>query len=103
MEINKSYKKELTEGYLNSLGYRLLNYKNIKASEYIFELNTKLYPKSANVYDSYAEALLNKGDTVNSLKNYKKSLELNPQNKNAADIIKRIEKENIKKTQTDEK
>ena len=31
------------------------------------------YPGSANVYDSYGDALIAKGDTVNALLNFKKA------------------------------
>ena len=63
---------EVEEGNLNQLGYRLLQNGNIEESLKIFKLNIDEYPKSANVYDSYGDALLEKGDSLNALKHFKK-------------------------------
>lgn len=49
----------------------------------VFKLNTLLFPKSWNVYDSYGEILENLGNRKEAIINYKKSLELNPDNTNA--------------------
>jgi len=57
----------------------------------IFNLNVKMNPKSANAYDSLAEAYMNSGDTENAIRNYKKSLELNPDNTNAKEMLKKLE------------
>ena len=56
----------------------------------IFKLIIEAYPKSANVYDSLAEACMQIGDMRNAVKNYEKSLELNPENSNAIEILKRL-------------
>ncbi len=84
-------KVEFTESELNSLGYQLLGIKNIKAAIEIFKLNVEAYPASFNVYDSLGEAYLANGDDKLAIENYRKSLELNPQNLNAVRIIKEIE------------
>ena len=57
----------------------------------IFQLNTELYPTSANVYDSYGECLLAMNKKAEAISAYKKSLELNPKNTNASKIIKSLE------------
>ncbi len=57
---------------LNFLGYELLGDSKVDESIAIFKLNLEEYPNSANVYDSYGDALLVKGDTINALKNFKK-------------------------------
>ena len=49
-----------------------------------------LYPKSANLYDSLAEAYFYNKDYSNAILNYKKSLELNPKNQNANDRLKQL-------------
>jgi Tfp pilus assembly protein PilF len=51
-----------------------------------------LYPDSVNVYDSPAEAYMRSGDTKNTIKNYKRSLELDPENDNAREMLKKLEK-----------
>lgn len=60
------------ENELNFLGYELLEDKKLEEAIGIFKLNLEEYPKSANAYDSYGDALLTKGDTVNALINLKK-------------------------------
>ena len=44
----------------------------------MFEYNISNFPKSANVYDSLGEAYMIKGDKAQAIKNYKKSLKLDP-------------------------
>jgi hypothetical protein len=39
-------------------------------------MNIQNYPKSSNVYDSYADLLVAEKDTVNAIANYKKALTL---------------------------
>ena len=64
--------------------------KKIKEAIEIFKLNVKAYPDSWNVYDSLGEAYMVSGDKKRAIKNYKKSVNLNPENKNAIEIIKRL-------------
>ena len=56
----------------------------------IFKLNVKLFPQSFNVYDSLAESYMKKGNLELAVKNYTKSLELNPNNRNATEMLKKI-------------
>jgi CubicO group peptidase (beta-lactamase class C family) len=77
----------LSEDELNAWGYKLLGEKKQNEALSIFKLNVSLYPKSANTYDSLAETLESTGNKADALLNYKKSLALNPKNKNAADRI----------------
>jgi len=81
------------EFVLNSLGYSYLNKDEIQKAIHIFRLNTKLFPGSSNTYDSLGEALLKSGEKDSATKNYKKSLELNPNNKNAKKILEQLRKE----------
>lgn len=88
-------KLELPEFKLNYLGLQLLyNKETTEKSIRVFEFATQIYPNSANLFDSLGEAYLYKGDTSNSVLNYRKSLELNPQNENAELLIKRLEESN---------
>jgi hypothetical protein len=66
------------EAQLNVYGYELLGLgQNDKAIE-ILALTTERYPKSPNAWDSLGEAYAIKGDKANAIKNFKKSLSLNP-------------------------
>ncbi len=87
-------KKEHVEAYnfndeneLNNLGYQLINDNRIDDAIKIFELLVSEFPNSPNPYDSLGEAYLANNNTELALKNYKKSLELNPKNENAEKII----------------
>ncbi|WP_075351959.1 dienelactone hydrolase family protein [Algoriphagus marinus] len=82
---------ELPEGKLNYLGLQLLyNRETTPKSIRVFEFATQIYPTSANLFDSLGEAYLYQGDTSMSIVNYQKSLDLNPQNENAATVLKRL-------------
>jgi hypothetical protein len=45
-----------SENEFNALGYRLMQTGKLKDALEVFKLNVELYPESANVYDSLAEA-----------------------------------------------
>lgn len=80
----------VSEQMINGLGYMLLNQNMDTDALDIFQLNTELYPDAFNTYDSYGEVLLKLGKKEDAIKAYKKSLELNPQNDNAANVLKKI-------------
>lgn len=94
-EIELYYKNNYNGGFLppendiNSLGYSFLINNPKKALTY-FKLNVKNYPKSSNAFDSLGEVYFNLGDKVNALKSYKKSFDLDPNNKNALKMIKQL-------------
>lgn len=81
---------ELQEQAINSLGYRYLSENNVEAARSVFEVNVFAFPSSFNVYDSYAEVLMKNGDKEEAIANYQKSLELNPGNSNAVDMLKKL-------------
>jgi tetratricopeptide (TPR) repeat protein len=88
-QYNKGNQAEykITEEDVNSFGYELLsNNKNDEALK-IFRLNTILYPKGYNTFDSYGEVLLKLGNKTEAVKAYRRSLELNPENENAKKIL----------------
>jgi CubicO group peptidase (beta-lactamase class C family) len=80
-----------SETDLNDWAYRMLNGggKPKEALE-IFKLNVFLYPTSANVYDSVGEAYAANGERELAIKNYKRSLELDPKNTNAVQQLKKL-------------
>ncbi len=67
-----------TEGELNIYGYQLLGQQKFDKAIEIFEMNTKKHPESANAWDSLGEAYALKGDKKNAIKNFKKSLSMDP-------------------------
>ena len=78
------------ENELNNYGYVLLKMKKVSIAIEFFKMNIVLFPKSANVYDSLGEAYMRSGDRKKAIQNYKKSLELNPNNTNAAKMLQRL-------------
>ncbi|HEX6849448.1 MAG TPA: hypothetical protein VF144_20825, partial [Chitinophagaceae bacterium] len=56
MATDPKYRYVNFERKINQGGYDLLNSQQTDGALFVFELNTKLYPKSANVWDSFAEA-----------------------------------------------
>lgn len=82
-----------TEGSINNLGYRLLGANRVEHAIEIFKLNVESYPQSANAYDSLAEAYMVNGNKELAIRNYEKSLELNPANANAVVMLKKLRSE----------
>ena len=68
----------LRENSLNSKGYELLNEGMHDEAICLFRINTKLYPKSANTYDSLGDAYSAKGEIELAVESYKSALEAIP-------------------------
>jgi CubicO group peptidase (beta-lactamase class C family) len=82
---------DFAEPELNRLGYQLLRNGKPKEAIEIFKLNVEAYPQGFNAYDSLAEAYMTINERELAIQNYKKSLELNPNNTNATEILKRLD------------
>lgn len=89
IEINKEQYQSLSfvEDVLNLAGYQYLNQEKFDDAIKVFSLNVNLFPSSWNAYDSLGEAYLKAGKKDLAIENYKKSVELNPNNVNAQKII----------------
>ena len=75
---------------INNLGWQTAEDGNIDEAIKLFELNLLAYPDHYDPWDSYAEAILIKGgkDYLDkAIKNFEKSLELNPGNNNAVNRL----------------
>lgn len=91
--LKKTTGIELPEGSLNNLGLQLtFNPATSNDGINIFLLATKLYPASANLFDSLAEAYLFTGKTDLAIENFKRSLSLDAHNQNAIDRLKQLSK-----------
>jgi hypothetical protein len=80
----------LIEGEMNKAGYQLLKDGKVKEAIAVFKLNVAEFPTSSNAYDSLGEAFLKDGGKLLAIYNYKKSLELNVENSNATEILKKL-------------
>jgi len=81
---------DFKEGQLNSLGYELLQGARVKDAIEIFKLNVEQFPESFNVYDSLGEGYMADGNTKLAIKNYEKSIELNPNNENGKKMLEKL-------------
>jgi glyoxylase-like metal-dependent hydrolase (beta-lactamase superfamily II) len=79
------------EGEFNRLGYRYLGEEQYEEAIAVFAMNVDMYPESWNVYDSLAEAYMKSGRRDLAVRNYEKSLELNPENENGQRMLDEIQ------------
>ena len=91
-EIKQNAKHYFDEAEINTAAYRFMRRKEYDEAAFLFRINVKQYPQSANAFDSYAEVLLALDKKKEALENYKKSLELNPENENAKKMIEELQK-----------
>ena len=78
------------EDELNWLGYHMLGLEKVDEAIEIFRLNVEVYPTSSNVYDNLGEAFMKNGQKELATTNYEKSIELNPNNANAIEMLKKL-------------
>lgn len=81
---------DFDESELNELGYELMGQNRLVDAIQILKLNVEAYPDSGNVYDGLGEAYMKHGDRDLAIKNYKRSLELDPKNSNAVEMLKKL-------------
>jgi tetratricopeptide (TPR) repeat protein len=72
-----------SEAGINALGYNFLGEKQYADAIAILRMNTEDFPKSANTYDSLAEALTKSGDLKQATAMYARALEVDPKYVNA--------------------
>ncbi len=75
------------EGSINQLGLAYLQNENIEAALAVFRINVALHPSGFNAYNSYAEALLENGQTELAIENYKHARDLYPESEVAKDKL----------------
>lgn len=90
--ILESNDMEYRPVHLNRLGYSLISEGELDKSIEVFTLNTQLFPNRPNVWDSLAEAYMNKGDNEKAIMYYKKVLDMEPGNQNAKKMLEKLQK-----------
>ena len=78
------------KGELNALGYQLIRANKFKEAIRILQFNVEAYPQSSNVYDSLGEAYMDDGNKLQAIANYQKSLQLNPRNRGAVQMLQKL-------------
>ncbi len=90
LKSNNENEYNFVESQLNILGYQLLGMDRVKDAIEIFKLNIEEYPEAFNPYDSLGEAYMIDGQNDLAIKNYAKSLEINPKNTGAINMLGKI-------------
>ncbi len=93
-EVNDDRKREVQFRHsmddLNSWGNSLLQQGKMEKAIEVFKLNVLFYSESASVYESLAKAYEAAGDKELAIKNYKRSLEISPGNRDAEEHLKKL-------------
>ena len=80
---------------LNSMANKYIRANKIVEAKELILINIALYPQKSLVYDSMGDAFKKENNTVKAIEYYKKSLVINPENRNSLrnlEKLKRIQK-----------
>ncbi|MDI1234145.1 MAG: serine hydrolase [bacterium] len=91
-KLKTEKKEQLTQSPkdFNRFGYYYLNNGNSEIAIKIFKVNSEIYPDNPDLYDSLGEAFIAIGNKPMAIKNLEKSLELDPKNQHAKDLLKTL-------------
>ncbi len=78
------------EAVNNQLGFFYMEDDQLDNAIEVFILNTKRYPESFNTWDSLGYAYMKAGKTDLAIKNYRKSIELNPKNEEGKGYLEKL-------------
>jgi hypothetical protein len=84
-------KYPLSEAELDSLGYHLIKQNKIKEAVTVFQINVELCPDSWKAWDSLGEGFMYMNDETQCRTAYNKSLEINPDNRNASKQLRYLD------------
>lgn len=89
---SRLFKYDIGESHLNGVGYAFLRQNQVNEAIELFNFMVSEFPQSANAYDSRGEAYMRAGNKELAIADYRKSLELNPNNGNAAKMLEQLHK-----------
>jgi hypothetical protein len=78
------------EGDINAVGYRLLGAGAIDRAIAVLAVNTRVYPRSANTFDSLGEALLAGGRRDEAIAAYRHAVEIDPEFRSSIEALQRL-------------
>jgi CubicO group peptidase (beta-lactamase class C family) len=87
---NQPNNDAINEDKMNRYGLDLLRMGRIKDAIEVLKQNVADYPQSFNVYDSLGEAYAVNRDNELAIKNYERSIELNPANRGGIEALKKL-------------
>jgi CubicO group peptidase (beta-lactamase class C family) len=88
--VRSGERRPFGEYELNELGYQLLGTGRCRDAILVLALNASDHPTSSAAWDGLAEAHLTNGDEDAAIRFYRKALELDPNNGNAAQQLERL-------------
>ncbi|MBW8683192.1 serine hydrolase domain-containing protein [Chitinophaga rhizophila] len=92
--VNDTSRYYLSEKEMNKLGYEFLYLSSVPGHAQLavatFLTNISYFPDSFNTYDSYAEALSVTGSKQEAIRMYRKSIALNPDNRDGIKALERL-------------
>jgi predicted alpha/beta superfamily hydrolase len=91
------YRIEIPENTLNAMGYRAIGQEKLDLAIEFFLHNVKLYPESANVYDSLGEGYEAAGKLDLAKENYQKAIKIGTESKDRNLAIYKEHLENVSK------
>ena len=77
---------------LNSMANKYIRANKIVEAKELILINIALYPQKSLVYDSMGDAFKKENDTVKAIEYYKKSLVINPENRNSLKNLKKLKR-----------
>ena len=80
------------EQQINAVGYQLMNQRRMEKAIDVLAFNSLQFPKSANAFDSLAEAYYRNNNDSLAAKNYKIAINLGGTNGNAKQMLARLKK-----------
>jgi tetratricopeptide (TPR) repeat protein len=83
----------ISESTVNNAGYSLMGSKKFADAILLLQKNVEMHADSWNAYDSLGEACMKNGDKEQAIKNYQKSVDLNPKNENGVAALKKLKAE----------
>jgi tetratricopeptide (TPR) repeat protein len=87
-----SISKDITLKLLTNSGGRLLEDGKLQEAIGIFKFIVSEDPAFSYGYEGLGEAYMKIGDRENAIKNYQKSLDLNPENNKAKEMLEKLGK-----------
>lgn len=91
-EIKEKHPDGFNEIMFKAYTYEPLRLNKVKEAIVIFEHIVQFFPESSLLYNSLGEAYMKNGDKKLAVKSYEKSLQLNPNNNNAKQMLIKLRK-----------
>ena len=79
-----------SDGELNSAGFWLLDKKKPQDAMPVFRLSVEEYPAAPYSHAGLGQSYLGVGDTARAIASYRRALELDPRNRGADSVLKRL-------------